>query len=178
MHSKKRRGKYDDMSLIRKGVNPYIGFMNVCSLSLNWENVEYLDKYLRIVKPFYAYIDEEDIEKVLNHSRVWNYNNKQNLVKCYNTYLHRLIMGAEDPDMDVHHLNTDPTMNCKRNLLLVKHDEHPYYHSIIRRIKKKGNFSRRRLIIELSENVICKMRKPIIEEYEFRLLLFEKSLCS
>ena len=174
-----KRDNRDKVNLIRCGRNPYKGFDNVCSLALNWKEVERLDKMgSKRIDYYYAFIDESDVAKVLDHAEFWYFDKSKNLVRATNSsiYLHRLIMDINDPNLTVHHLNADPKMNCKRNLLIVTRDQHNHFHTILERIQDKGNFDDLRLILEISENVINRMQETTHAEYELRLLEYERSL--
>lgn len=132
----------------------------------------------RYAEYYYAYIDFEDLDKIMSYSELWYFDKSGKRVSdtARTTSMHGLILKNENPDKKIHHLNTDIFVNSKKNLLIVTKKQHDYYHTIIEKIKDKGNFSRERLILELSENVIGKMRKTTHEEYKFRLILFENSL--
>ena len=70
------------------------------------------------------YVDLEDLEKIKKYK--WNVNSTTKAVSNAKNgrktlLLHRLIMGVDDKNLEVDHINHDRTDNRKKNLRIVTH---------------------------------------------------------
>lgn len=198
-----RRTRHECLPQYRLNVNAYLGFEGVCKLKLNLLDREKIivelnninsstkavgayttEKNILITntKSLFTLIDEYHLENIITRYKSLYYDAANNRVRTTSKEtskaitLCRVIKEVIDPNIKIHHMNTDTFNNCDRNLLPVSSKQHSDFHTTIQNIQKKTKYDDKRLILELSENVIAKMQDNSYDEYEKYLLKFENQV--